>query len=59
MHKNIFVEEYAGLREISYKKFEFNPNTVLQLLAFLAIPGTLFYLEVINEAVSFWLCLYF
>jgi len=40
---NIRTEENAGLREISYKTWEFDSESVPRLLLLMVIPGAVFY----------------
>ena len=51
--KNIRVEENAGLREISYKTWEYDTGSLGRLFAILIIPSALVYNLMIQENVSF------
>ena len=53
-NKNIRVEENAGLREISYKTWEFDVGSISRLLGYMIIPGALFFTWVVEENVSFY-----
>ena len=49
---NVRTEENAGLRESSYKTWEFDPNSVSRLIMYMFIPGALFYFVAKDEMVS-------
>ena len=49
---NIRTEENAGLREASYKTWQFDTDTVPRLLMYMFIPGTLFYMYAEREATT-------
>lgn len=50
--KNVRVEEYSGLREISYWSWEFTPTSLARLIFYGFIPSTIFYNLVTLELVS-------
>ena len=49
---NVRTEENAGLRESSYKTWEFDPNSVSRLIMYMFVPGALFYFVAKDEMVS-------
>ena len=49
---NVRTEENAGLREASYKTWEFDPSSVPRLILYLLVPGSLFYFTAKDEMVS-------
>ena len=49
---NVRTEENAGLREASYKTWEFDPSSVPRLILYMFVPGTLFYFTAKDEMVS-------
>lgn len=49
---NSRVEEYAGLREISYWSWEFTATSIARITGYMIIPGALFYTTVVAEFVS-------
>jgi hypothetical protein len=50
---NVRTEENAGLRESSYKTWEFDPSSVPRLILYMLVPGSLFYFTAKDEMVSF------
>jgi len=50
LHKNIRNEENAGLREASYKTWEFDFSSIPRLVSYLFLPGLLFYVLAKEEA---------
>ena len=52
INKNIHAEENAGLREASYKTWEFDKDSLPQLVGLLILPSMLFYYVCIAEFVS-------
>ena len=55
---HVRTEENAGLREASYKTWEFDTTSVPRLLVYMFIPGTLFFFmakeEMVSSDASFW-----
>ena len=49
---HVRTEENAGLREASYKTWEFDTTSVPRLLVYMFIPGTLFFFMAKEEMVS-------
>lgn len=49
---NMRTEENAGLREASYKTWEFDTTSVPRLLVYMFIPGALFFFVARDEMVS-------
>lgn len=49
LHKNVRYEENAGLREASYKTWEFDFSSVPRLAAYMFIPGMLFFVIAVQE----------
>lgn len=49
LNKNIRAEENAGLREASYKTWQFDFTSVPRLAAYLFVPGLLFYVLAKDE----------
>jgi hypothetical protein len=52
LKKNSHVEENSGLREISYWTWGFSETSMSRFLAYLIIPGVMFYSLVESEFVS-------
>jgi len=50
LNKNIRAEENAGLREASYKTWEFDYSSIPRIVAYLVVPGLLFYTMAVEEA---------
>ena len=50
---NVRMEENAGLREASYKTWEFDTTSVPRLLIYMIIPGTLFFYVAKDEMVGY------
>ena len=50
-NKNIRIEENAGLREISYKTWEFDTSSLARLFGYLIIPSALVYSLMVEENV--------
>mmetsp|Transcript_9503 Transcript_9503/g.9558 ORF Transcript_9503/g.9558 Transcript_9503/m.9558 type:complete len:94 (+) Transcript_9503:68-349(+) len=48
--KNIWVEENSGIREASYKTWEFDTSSLSRLLAMFILPSILFYTTVVEES---------
>ena len=49
LHKNIRAEENAGLREASYKTWEFDFSSIPRLVGYMFVPGLLFYVLAVEE----------
>ena len=49
LHKNVRYEENAGLREASYKTWEFDASSLPRLTAYMFLPGLLFYVLAVEE----------
>lgn len=49
---NVRTEENAGLRESSYKTWEFDTTSLPRLLVYMIIPGALFFFIAKDEMVS-------
>lgn len=49
LHKNARAEENAGLRENSIAEWKFDVESIPRLLAYLFIPGGLFYMVAVTE----------
>jgi len=49
LHKNARAEENAGLREASYKTWEFDTKTIPSLFLKMLVPGALFYFICLDE----------
>jgi hypothetical protein len=49
LHKNIRAEENAGLREASYKTWEFDMTSIPRITLYLIVPGLLFYVLAVDE----------
>ena len=52
VHKNKFVEEWSGRREVTEKKFRLNKKTVPTLVLKLVVPFALIYYAVKAEQVT-------
>ena len=52
LKKNIYFEENAGLRESSYKTWEFDQGSCARILGFLILPGIVIYNLMVDENVS-------
>lgn len=53
MRKNKFVEENAGLREISYSTWKFDLKNTIQLFLLTVVPSFVIYQSLIWEMVLF------
>lgn len=49
---NVRTEENAGLREASYKTWEFDPSSVPRIIMYMLVPGSLFYYVAKDEMVG-------
>eukprot|EP00598_Pedospumella_elongata_P011837 CAMPEP_0184989974 /NCGR_PEP_ID=MMETSP1098-20130426/30597_1 /TAXON_ID=89044 /ORGANISM="Spumella elongata, Strain CCAP 955/1" /LENGTH=109 /DNA_ID=CAMNT_0027515089 /DNA_START=30 /DNA_END=359 /DNA_ORIENTATION=- len=52
LKKNIYVEENAGLREISYKTWTLSASNILSIMLVTVIPSYFVYELIIAEAVN-------
>ena len=50
LHKNVRNEENAGLREASYKYWQFDPTSMSRIGAYLILPGIIFWVLAVDEA---------
>lgn len=49
LRQNLRIDENAGIRESRYKTFEFNKDTTFDIIVYLFIPATLFYVAIVDE----------